>query len=232
MAGGMVVVPASMVGPIATAARRKARRRPPHKRNPDDAPHMTHLKNGALSVAFGSLAAVVGMGGGIALAKAEIKSKGANIAANMAAGIVAGASLGVFDRTAGTIVAHNYMVAAGQWIMAPIRDDGGSSTPAAAQQALRRIQGPAVSRAVMENARARAISAARDVGDAEAVGFGDYERIQGIQADTLGNADDVGAYEALQGIQADTFGDAQDVGDAYDVGDADEMGDPFGDVDD
>lgn len=221
----MVVVPASMVGPIATAARRKARRRPPHKRNPDGASqHEKHIKNGVLSVAFGSLAAVVGMGGGVALAKAEMKSKGANIAANVAAGLVAGGALGMVDRTAGTIVAHNYMVAAGQWIMAPIRDDGGSAAPTTL--ALRRIQGPAVSRAVMENARARAMNTGTgaNVGDAE--GFGDYERIQGIQADTFGDADDVGGYEALQGIQADTFGDADD------VGDADEMGDPFGDVED
>lgn len=106
---GMMLVPTG--GGARNPTKRKKGRRP-HRHNPAG----EHLKNAAAAVGFGAAAATVGMLGGWALSKANLKNKWANVAVNVAAGSIAGGGLGLVDRTAGTIVAHNYMVAAGQWM--------------------------------------------------------------------------------------------------------------------
>lgn len=242
---GMVLVPASMVGPVATAAKKK--RKSSHKRprrhnpgNPDGAHHP--MKDALAAVGFGSAAALIGILGGYALSKANLESKGANVAANIAAGTLVGGGLGMLDRTAGTIVAHNYMVAAGQWMASPSSSSSDSS--AGQGQNTRALRGGASPR-MMANAR-RAASAKLNGISADT--FGGMEPLQAISADTFGDAEDVGGMEPLQGISADTFGDPEvdgfeelgdmndEMGDPFDFGDSDEMGDtddvgdPLGDL--
>ena len=111
------------------------------------------LKNGAAAVGFGTLAATVGMLGGFALSKANIKNKWANVAANVATGAIVGGGVGMLDRAAGTVTAHNYMVAAGQWAMTPsqtaqsqgqTRQLTAGNVTGASPQMLNRAQAPAM----------------------------------------------------------------------------------------
>ncbi len=201
------------------------------------------MRNALAAVGFGSAAALIGILGGYALSKANLASKGANVAANIAAGTLVGGGLGLLDRTAGTIVAHNYMVAAGQWMAAPSGSEAGASQMQ--NTSARAMRGGASPR-MMANARRAVASSAMHGISADT--FGGMEPLQAISADMFGDAEDVGGMEPLQGISADTFGDpdvdgfeelgdaGDDMGDVFDMGDADEVGDmddvgdPLGDL--
>lgn len=226
---GMMLIPVG--GTTHTKKKTRKKGHAPHKRNPGDAldrelaaqsPHHARLKSAAVSVGFGALAAALGMAGGVALSKAEIEGKGKNIAANLAAGTIVGAAVGAFDRTAGTLVAHNYFCVAGQWMTV---DEGtGQARPtsaaqmrrAAAQQSL-----PAGGRVATPALLKRA-----------AVPMGEYARMQGadelesVMADDMGGGDELGEYARIQGVIADDMGEADMDGIV-----ADDMGGPLADED-
>jgi hypothetical protein len=248
----MATVPRGMMLVPKAPTKKKGRR--PRRRNPEPA-HHTMLKNGAAAVGFGTLAATVGMLGGFALSKANIKNKFGNVAANVATGAIVGGGVGMLDRTAGTVVAHNYMVAAGQWLTAPSSD--AASTSAQSRAALGAGAGAgrqgAASPAMLNN-RAPAMNAAHEEPDPEAITrphpapqyrrqargmggpldhlgspldhLGGYDHVEGVLADDVSDPDDVGAFEHLHGILADNLGDdLEAMGDDLDAALADNLGD-------
>ena len=210
------------------------------------------LKNAAAAVGFGTLAATVGMLGGFALSKANIKNKWANVAANVATGALVGGGVGMLDRAAGTVTAHNYMVAAGKWAMTP-------SQPAQGQQQQARALPAAVTNGASPQMLNRAAAPAMhgtddDMGEqppAEAIApprpnpmqrrrarqLQGYRGVSGLGSplDHLGDGEELGSpldhlggFEHLSGIMADDVGSvmADDVGSPLDnLGEGDELGD-------
>jgi hypothetical protein len=233
---GMVLVRASDVGHARNPAAKKRRPRRrhhghhPQRRNPAEGEHKTmDLHRGAKALAFGTVAAVAGLAGGAAIAHLAPESKTANIAANLA-GTVIGGLVGMFDQTAGTLIAHNYAVAAGQWALAPGATRGTAANALQRSTAMARMGSGIATPSRMLPVRAGASVNGMDgiyadnMGDAEVDGL--------VLADNMGDPDVDGfeamsGFEAMNGITADTLGDPDDVGEEIDGFD-----DPFGDVDD
>ena len=217
---GMMLVP---VGGAARNPSKKKKGRRPQRRNPEP-PHHTMLKNGAEAVAFGTLAAAAGMLGGYALSKANMKSKVANVAANVATGAVVGGGIGMVDRVAGTVVAHNYMVAAAQWLTAPaasttaaMQGQGQASLPGgrsggASPQMLNRANAMHAVDDDMGQPDPEAITRPRPAPRAR--GLGGYRGVSGLGSplDHLGSPlDHLGGYDHVEGIVADDVSDPSDM---------------------
>ena len=235
---GMVLVRAADVGHASNPAKKKRRTRRhhahhPRKQNPapETGEHKTmDVHRGARALAFGTVAAVAGLAGGAAIAHLGPDSKAANIAANLA-GTVIGGLVGMFDQTAGTLIAHNYAVAAGQWALAPTAASRGTAATALQRSnAMARMgSGIAMPNRMMATAGSRAVNGldgiyADNLGDAEMEGT--------VVADNMGDPDvdgfeAINGFEPLNGITADTLGDPDDFGEEIDGFD-----DPFGDADD
>lgn len=235
---GMLTLPrGTMLVPVGHAKRGKRKGGYPRKRNPGSPPHHEMLKNGAAAVAFGTLAATAGMLGGLALTKANIKNKWANVGANVAAGAIVGGGVGMLDRAAGTVTAHNYMVAAGQWLMQPAQSSQGQSAGAGASPQMLRTSAPAMHGADddMGDPPWEAIAPPRpNPGQRRAARqLQGYRGVSGLGSplDNLGDGDELGAYAHVNGLGSplDQLGSvmADDVGSvmADDVGDGDELGD-------
>jgi hypothetical protein len=227
---GMVSIPRGMMlVPVARNPAKKKSGHRPKRRNPEEPPHHAMLKNGAAAVGFGTLAATVGMLGGYALGKANIKNKFANVAANVATGAIVGGGVGMLDRTAGTVVAHNYMVAAGQWLSAPdassttsqaqVRGALGAGRSAAASPAMLNRQ-PAAAMHGVEEPDPEAITAPHPAPQqrrtyARPVGgpldqLGGYRGVSGLGTplDNLGSPlDNLGGYDHVEGVIADDVGE-------------------------
>jgi hypothetical protein len=173
---------------------KKGHHRRPRKSNPGDG--HSHMKEGAKSLAFGALAAVAGIAGAFALAKAAPKGRGVQVASNLLAAGLVGGAVGMVDRAAGTVVAHNYVVAASQLALG----DGSGKYAARAMPA-------SAARVAFPVATPRVLASARPVhGLSDDVG----EAVEGIVADNLGAAEDVDGFEKLQGVIADNMGSADD----------------------
>lgn len=256
-AHGMLTLPrGTMLVPVGSggAAKRKKPRggHHPRKKNPEPPPHHTMLKNGAAAVGFGTLAATVGMLGGFALSKANIKNKWANVAANVATGALVGGGVGMLDCAAGTVTAHNYMVAAGQWAMTPSQSSQGqqqqtralsaASATGASPQMLSRAAAPAMHGTdddMGEQPPAEAIAPPRPnpMRRRPARQLQGYRGVSGLGSplDNLGDGDELGSpldnlggFAHLSGIMADDVGSvmADDVGSPLDnLGDGDDVGD-------
>jgi hypothetical protein len=200
----MVLVPASIVQTTTNPGPKRKKRHPhakrrhhhhPHKRNPASDGEHSHIKDAVAAVGFGALAAVAGLAGGFALSKAGLQSKAANVAANVAAGAAIGGALGMFDRAAGIVVAHNYAVAAGQWL---------ASSPAGQSTQTRNPNAVAMGAGVApKQLKAKALHGPDDMEG--------YEKLQGVVADSMGSPDDVDGFEKLEGVVADSMGEATDV---------------------
>ncbi len=245
---GMVLVPASMLErtPTENPARKAhghhhpkkhhVKRHHPRKRNPGPETSIlsshSHVKDAMAAVGFGTVAAVAGLAGGYALSRANLRSKAANVVANVAAGAAIGGGLGMLDRAAGTVVTHNYMVAAGQWMMSDPRPTG-SATMSASRTVPAKYRGGAAPRLMQRSA---SFQGADDVGG--------YEKLHGVVADNMGAVDEISApdeigatdemngFERLEGIVADNMGAADEFGDAEhmdgfdsELGDEHELGD-------
>ena len=257
-AHGMLTLPrGTMLVPVGSggaAKRKKPKGGHPRKKNPEPPPHHTMLKNGAAAVGFGTLAATVGMLGGFALSKANIKNKWANVAANVATGALVGGGVGMLDRAAGTVTAHNYMVAAGQWAMTPsqtaqsqgqARQLTAGNVTGASPQMLNRAAAPAMHGTdddMGEQPPAEAIAPPRPnpMRRRPARQLQGYRGVSGLGSplDNLGDGEDVGdgdelgddveGFEHLNGIIADDVGDdldGEEDGDHLDAVIADDIGD-------
>ena len=107
--------------------RRKARRNPAVAANPRRRRHSYRrrrnpsidLKGAMTSIMMGGLAAVVGIAGVMALNKAGITSKAGMIGANLGAAVVGGGLVGLFDHSAGVVLANSYTTAALKWVDLP-----------------------------------------------------------------------------------------------------------------
>jgi hypothetical protein len=200
---GMALVPSSVFGhgPRRRPHHGRKGRRVPHKSNPGNPPDGTppsHLHSALAAIGFGLAAATTGMLGGWALSKAGLQSNGANAAANLAAGTLLGGGVGLADRAAGTILAHNYYVAAAQWLMA------NSPKTTSAPTTVRHVQTampPRVTGAPVAALPAKPMHGLDDVGS--------YEHLDGVVADNMGDPDEMGAYEHLDGVVADNMGEAE-----------------------
>jgi hypothetical protein len=107
----MVVVPASA---LTTEQAEKLRENPrkskrrPKKRNPEP------IFNDALAaIGFGAIAAIGTVVGQYALEQAQLEGKGAQVAANIAAGALLGGGLGMVDKSAGILISHQFLTSAG-----------------------------------------------------------------------------------------------------------------------
>ena len=245
---GMVLVPASMLDRVTNPAPKKRKKhhhhgKHPHKKNPgpEETKH-SHMKDAAIAIGLGALAATAGLAGGYLLSKAPLKSKGANVAANLVTGAAIGGALGMLDRTAGVVVAHNYAVAAGQWLTfdpatQARRPQGGPGqvTVTAARPSMpdlvhrQMATKPTAFHGAdemdgYEKLEGVVVDTMGEPSDVEG-----YEKLEGVVADSMGAADDVDGFERLDGIVADDMGDSdelgeEEVGDAEDVGDSDYFG--------
>jgi hypothetical protein len=136
----------------------------------------------------------------------------------------------MLDRTAGTVVAHNYMVAAGQWISAP--DASSSSSTSTSQQmraALPAGRSAAASPAMLNRQPAAAMHGYEEP-DPEAITpphpapqrrqarpvggpldhLGGYRNVSGLGSplDHLGSPlDHLGGYDHVDGVLADDVGE-------------------------
>jgi hypothetical protein len=146
----------------------------------------------------------------------------------------------MLDRAAGTVVTHNYMVAAGQWLTAPSTQPPVTMTHTVPQLLPAATTTAAVAPGLLR-AKPRPLRGVDDVQGVVADNMGDYEHLHGVVADNMGAPDDINApdelagYERLQGIAADV-GAPDDVGGPDDVSAPDDMGDAdhvdgFGDPD-
>jgi hypothetical protein len=240
---GMVLVRASDLGHASNPAKKKRHTRRghhhahhPQKHNPapETGEHKTvDVHRGVRALAFGTVAAVAGLAGGAAIAHLGPDSKAANIAANLA-GTVIGGLVGMFDQTAGTLIAHNYAVAAGQWALAPTAASRGTATNALQRSnAMARMgSGIAMPNRMMATAGSRAVNGTEDVEGVYADNMGDIDVEGVVVADNMGDPDvdgfeHISGFEPINGIMADTLGDADEMGEELDGFD-----DPFGDVDD
>lgn len=133
-------------------------------------------KQGMHAVLFGFAAAAVGLIGAYALNRAGLKTKWSIAGANIAAAALGGGVVGAFDRTAGTIIAHNYGVTALQFLAA-----GGSSGGQVATRPLKGLEDQA-----MGEYQALEGVVADDLGDP----MEGYEALEGVVADDLGTMEE------------------------------------------
>ena len=197
-------------GPNGTMAQAQAQN--PQMENPDS----SELWNRALrSMLFGGAAAAAGVLGTMLISKADIKSPLAKAAVTGIGGSLLGGAVGMANPIAGTLIAHNYIIAATR--AAFPAEHVGPSAERAARPAL------------AQGARNKALPPAHIQGPDE---FGDYRRLEGVMADNMGDADELAGYAPVEGVVADDMGEPDDLAGyapiegviADNMGDADELG--------